>query len=68
MMEDGLMIKNRGNPHVIKLLDYLYNEMSVYNTSGLTIKELANQVEEKVGRGTHPRRFIEDLISQIKVM
>ncbi len=68
MMEDGLMIKNRGNPHVIKLLDYLYNEMSVYNISGLTIKELANQVEEKVGRGTHPRRFIEDLISQIKVM
>ena len=68
LIEDALMIKNGGSPHMIKLLDYLYNELAVYNTSGLTIKELANQVEDKIGRGTHPRRFIEDLISQIKVM
>jgi len=68
LREDVLMFKNGGSPHMIKLLDYLYNEMAVYDISGLTLKELANQVEEKVGRGTHPRRFIEDLISQIKVM
>jgi hypothetical protein len=66
--EDVVVLKNGGNPHVIKLLDYLYNEIVVHDTRGSTLKELANQVEEEVGRGTHPRRFIEDLISQIKII
>ena len=56
-----VVLKNGGNPHVIKLLDYFYNEIVVHDTRGSTLKELANQVEEEVGRGTHLCRFIEDL-------